>query len=130
MIQLDQIKDIKPRQIKILMESGFNSAESLAMSNPGIISEIDGMSDKASKKLVWNARDQLGMGAFKPVSEMNENFEYITTGSERFNYILKPQEGPRGGISTGRITEVFGAFKSGKTNLSHTICVTVQLPKE
>jgi len=130
MIQLDQIKDIKPRQIKILMESGFNSAESLAMSNPGVISEIDGMSDKASKKLVWNARDQLGMGSFKPVSEMNENFEYITTGSERFNYILKPPEGPRGGISTGRITEVFGAFKSGKTNLSHTICVTVQLPKE
>ena len=34
-----------------------------------------------------------------------------------------------GGVSTGRITEVSGAFRSGKTCLSTTIAVTCQMPK-
>ncbi|MHA1728805.1 MAG: DNA repair and recombination protein RadA, partial [Promethearchaeota archaeon] len=124
MISLEKIKNIKPRQIKVLSESGFNSVEAIAMSNPNDLAEIDGISDKASKKIVWDARDQLGMGSFKPVSELRENFEHISTGSDNLNGILD------GGVSTGRITEVFGGFKSGKTNLAHTICVIVQLPRD
>lgn len=33
-------------------------------------------------------------------------------------------------MQTGRLTEVYGQFKSGKTNFAHTTAVTVQLPKE
>ncbi|MHA1822103.1 MAG: DNA repair and recombination protein RadA [Promethearchaeota archaeon] len=124
MIGLNELKGIKPRQIKILMENGILSVESLAMSNPSSLAELDGISEKSSKSLVWTARNQLGLGTFKPVSELNENFEFITTGSKNLDEILG------GGISTGRITEVFGAFKSGKTNLAHTLCVTTQLRKE
>lgn len=130
MISISEIKDIKPRQIKILEEAGVMTVESLAMSNPDNLNELDGISEKASKKLVWQARNQLGLGSFKSVMELNENFEYITTGSKNLDAILTPPEGNKGGISTGRITEVFGAFKSGKTNLSHTLCVTTQLSKD
>ena len=28
------------------------------------------------------------------------------------------------------ITEAFGEFRTGKTQLAHTLCVTTQLPKE
>lgn len=35
-----------------------------------------------------------------------------------------------GGIETGSITEFFGEFRSGKTQLMHTLCVTSQLSKE
>ena len=28
------------------------------------------------------------------------------------------------------ITEVFGEFRTGKTQLSHTLCVTTQMPGE
>jgi DNA repair protein RadA len=122
MISLDELKTIKPRQIKLLTENGISSVAALAMSNPDEVAEIDGMSEKASKTLVWNARHELGMGEFKSVSEMEINTKYITTGSHNFDEILG------GGIATDYITEVFGAFKSGKTNLSHTLCVTTQLP--
>ena len=33
-----------------------------------------------------------------------------------------------GGVESMAITEAFGEFRSGKTQLSHTMCVTAQVP--
>ncbi|MCP6720526.1 MAG: DNA repair and recombination protein RadA [Patescibacteria group bacterium] len=124
MTDLSQIKAITSRQITLLQQNGISTAEGLAMSPISEVSAIDGLSDKSSKKLIWNARDALGMTEFTAASEIHENTEYIVTGSKGLNEILG------GGVHTGKITEVFGAFKSGKTALAHTIAVAVQLPKE
>lgn len=35
-----------------------------------------------------------------------------------------------GGIETGSITEMYGEFRCGKTQLCHTLCVTCQLPTD
>jgi len=107
-----------------LQESGISTAEALAMSPHNIISEIDGLGDKTAKKLIWNARNALGMTEFITANDIDENTEYITTGSSELNRILG------GGFQTGKLTEVYGPFKSGKTNLAHTIAVTIQLPKK
>ncbi len=32
-----------------------------------------------------------------------------------------------GGIETGSITEIYGEFRCGKTQLCHTLCVTCQV---
>jgi len=93
------------------------------MSPTKVIAEIDGLGEKTVKKLIWNARNALGMTDFITASEIDENVEYITTGSSELDRILG------GGVHTGKLTEVYGPFKSGKTNLSHTIAVTTQLPK-
>lgn len=34
------------------------------------------------------------------------------------------------GIEAGSITEMFGEFRTGKTQLCHTLCVTCQMPVE
>ena len=107
-----------------MQESGISTAEALAMSPHNIISEIDGLGDKMAKKLIWNARNALGMTEFITADDIDENTEYITTGSSELNRILG------GGFQTGKLTEVYGPFKSGKTNLAHTIAVTIQLPKK
>ncbi|MFX1356699.1 MAG: DNA repair and recombination protein RadA [Promethearchaeota archaeon] len=117
------VKNINARQIKLLQENGISTAEALAMSPAAMVAEIDGLGDKTARKLIWNARNALGMTEFMAVKDIDENTEYITTGSEELNRILG------GGIATGKITEIFGPFKSGKTNLAQTIAVTSQLPK-
>jgi len=117
------VKNINARQIKLLQENGISTAEALAMSPAAMVAEIDGLGEKTAKRLIWNARSALGMSEFIIVKDINENTEYINTGSAELNQILG------GGIATGKITEVFGPFKSGKTNLAHTIAVTIQLPK-
>jgi len=48
----------------------------------------------------------------------------ITTGSKELDAILG------GGVETGVITEVFGEFRTGKTQLAAMLCVTAQLGRE
>ena len=72
----------------MLEESGISTAEALAMSLFNIIAEIDGLGDKTAKKLIWNARNALGMTEFTSAGEIDENTEYITTGSSELNRIL------------------------------------------
>ncbi len=45
----------------------------------------------------------------------------LTTGSRELDKLLG------GGIETGSVTEVFGEFRSGKTQLCHTLAVTCQV---
>ncbi len=122
MADLNLIKGINARQIKLLQESGISNAEALAMSPSNIVADIDGLGGKTAKKLIWNARNALGMTEFTTASEIDDNTEMFTTGSSELNRILG------GGFQTGKLTEIYGPFKSGKTNLAHTISVTVQLP--
>jgi RecA/RadA recombinase len=124
MADLNQVKGINARQIKLLQESGISTAEALAMSPGSIVGDIDGLGDKTAKKLIWNARNALGMTDFVTAEKIDENVEYITTGSSELNKILG------GGFQTGKLTEVYGPFKSGKTALASTISVTTQLPKK
>ncbi|MHA2392571.1 MAG: DNA repair and recombination protein RadA [Promethearchaeota archaeon] len=124
MADLSQVKGINARQIKLLQENGISTAEALAMSPGSVVSDIDGLGDKTAKKLIWNARNALGMTDFVSAENIDENVEFITTGSSGLNKILG------GGFQTGKLTEVYGPFKSGKTNLAHTISVTCQLPEK
>lgn len=124
MADLDQVKGINSRQIKLLQENGISTAEALAMSPHSNIASIDGLGEKTAQKLIWNARNALGMTDFIPAAKIDDNVEYITTGSSELNRILG------GGFQTGKLTEVYGPFKSGKTALAHTISVTVQLPEK
>ena len=47
---------------------------------------------------------------------------YLSTGSAELDKLLG------GGMETGAITELFGEFRTGKTQLAHTLCCTAQLP--
>lgn len=46
---------------------------------------------------------------------------FLTTGSKELDKLLG------GGIETGSITEIFGEFRTGKTQLCHTLAVTCQV---
>ena len=61
---------------------------------------------------------------FYRASEMHESRQSmlrITTGSKQLDELLE------GGIETGSITEIFGEFRTGKTQICHTLCVTCQV---
>src|SRR5436190_17908765 len=46
----------------------------------------------------------------------------ITTGSKNLDTLLA------GGIETGSITEIFGEFRTGKSQICHSLAVACQLP--
>lgn len=53
-----------------------------------------------------------------------EKIRRITTGSKKLDALLQ------GGVESMSITEVFGEFRTGKTQLSHTLCVAAQMSSE
>jgi len=64
------------------------------------------------------------MGTATEVHQSRQDICYLTTGSKELDGLLG------GGMETGSITELFGEFRTGKTQLCHTLCVTSQLPLE
>src|SRR4030043_41506 len=122
LFNVQDLPGIKPRQGKLLQEQGIMTAQALAMLAPDALAEVEGLSTNSAKQLIWQARQSLNLTSFTPAAQIQENYQHATTLSTELDRILG------GGISTGRITEVFGAFKSGKTCLSHTLAIAVQLP--
>lgn len=64
----------------------------------------------------------MGFCSAVDVHEKRKQLIRLTTGSKELDQLLQ------GGIETGSITEMFGEFRCGKTQLCHTLAVTCQLP--
>lgn len=64
----------------------------------------------------------LGFTTAMDVHQRRQEIVTITTGSKELDRALG------GGIETGSITEIFGEFRTGKSQLCHMLAVTAQLP--
>lgn len=53
--------------------------------------------------------------------EFRKKILHLSTGSTELDSLLQ------GGIESHSITELFGEFRCGKTQLCHTLCITAQL---
>ncbi len=109
-----------------LRDAGYDSLEVIAVSLPAEIAEVAGIGEGTAAKAVIAARDALEMGyeTADVVLERRKNIQKITTGSKELDTLLG------GGIETMNITEGFGRFSSGKSQLAFQLCINVQLPKE
>lgn len=85
---------------------------------------IKGISEVKADKIILEASKIVPMGFTTATNLHQRRAEIIqlTSGSRELDKLLG------GGIETGSITEVFGEFRTGKTQLCHTLAVTCQLP--
>jgi len=73
----------------------------------------------------WSGFDHLGFIDGDEFAKRRKNIHHITTGTKNLDNLLGGK-----GIESKSITEVFGAFGSGKTQLALSLAVNVQLPVE
>jgi len=125
--QLTDLPGIGPAVSAKLESAGVFDMMSLAVMSPANLSDAAGVSSAVARKAIVAARDmlQLGFTDGAEYAERRSNVSYITTGSKTFNELL----GGRG-IESRAITEAFGGYGSGKTQLGSTLAVNVQLPIE
>jgi DNA repair protein RadA len=125
--ELTDLPGIGPAVAAKLEGAGILDLMSLAVASPAIISDASGISPAVARKAIQAARDMLDLGFTDGVefARRRENVTYITTGSKEFDGLL----GGRG-VESRAITEAFGAYGSGKTQLGLTLAVRVQLPVE
>lgn len=117
---------ISKKDIEKLQESGLCTVESIAYTPKKILTTIKGISDLKADKLISEASKIVPLG-FTTATEFHQRRSELitlTTGSKQLDTLLG------GGIETGAITEIFGEFRTGKSQLCHTLAVTAQLPVE
>jgi DNA repair protein RadA len=106
-----------------LKEAGYNNLMSIAVSSLGELCEAAGVTESSARKMINAARENLDMGFESGIEILKKRSEVkkISTGSKAFNELMG------GGFETGAITECFGEFGSGKTQIGHILSVNCQV---
>ncbi|KAG5644613.1 Meiotic recombination protein dmc1 [Asterophora parasitica] len=88
--------------------------------------KIKGMSEAKVEKIKEAAHKILGssFATGVEVQDKRKRVTTISTGSKSVDGILG------GGIMSQSISEVYGEFRTGKTQLAHTMSVVAQLPPD
>ena len=130
---------INASDINKIKAAGICTVRGLKMITKRRLCEIKGISEAKVDKIKEAANKLGNVVFFKSVSNSYDSeannfitgFDFaekrkacfkISTGSTELDRILG------GGIESMAITEVFGEFRTGKTQLAHTLCVTTQMP--
>ncbi len=105
-----------------LKDAGFADSMAIAVASAGEIVEATGISEPVARKMIQAARENLSMGfeSGMDLLKKREKVVKLKTGSESFDTLMG------GGFETGAITECFGEFGSGKTQVAHILCVNIQ----
>ena len=112
--------------MKKLHEAGYHTVEAIAYTPKKMLLNVKGISEAKADKILMEATKLVPMG-FTTATEFHQRraeIVYLSTGSKELDKLLG------GGLETGSITELFGEFRTGKTQLCHTLAVTCQLPVE
>ena len=124
--ELEDIEGIGPATAEKLRAAGITSVESLAVTPTRQLTEIADITEEKASVVTQAARAMLNIKftTAKEILSRRGNIGFITTGSKSVDTLLGK------GFETQAITELIGEFGSGKTQICHQTCVTVQLPKE
>lgn len=102
-----------------LKEAGYETTMAIAVATPGELVEASGVTEAVARKMINAARDSMDMG-FQSGDELLKKRARVIrfkVGAEALNTLLG------GGFETGAITECFGEFGSGKTQIGHSLAV-------
>jgi len=124
---LKELPGVGPATAEKLEDNGFDSYQGIAVASPGELSNTADIGESTAADIISAARDAADIGGFESgatVLERREKIGKLTWGVEEVDELLG------GGVETQSITEVYGEFGSGKSQITHQLSVNVQLPKE
>ncbi|MGC8533351.1 MAG: DNA repair and recombination protein RadA [Candidatus Parvarchaeum sp.] len=109
-----------------IRNAGYQDIIALATANPLVLVEACGIGEPTARKIVAEAREASKMNFMSGLEfeDKRKSVQRISTGSEALNILLG------GGVETQSITECYGEYGSGKSQLAFQLSVNVQLPLE
>ncbi len=126
MVELEDLPSVGEKTAQKLRDAGFADMMRLATATAKELAVKAEIGEGVAEKVIEAARkaESIDFETAYDVMERRRDVGRITVGSEAFNELIG------GGIETQSITEVFGEFGSGKSQISHELAVTVQLPRD
>ncbi|WNY25284.1 DNA repair and recombination protein RadA [Methanolapillus millepedarum] len=124
---LEDLPGVGPATAEKLKEAGFATIEAIAVASPAELGTMADIGEATAAKIIAAARQSADIGGFETgdmVFERRLHIGKIKTGCSEFDEMMG------GGIESQSITEIYGEFGSGKTQVAHQLAVNVQLPEE
>jgi DNA repair protein RadA len=122
---LEDLPGVGPAIAAKLRSLGFHTVESLATASVKDLLPA-GIGEKQAAKIIEVARESISIEFITSDELLKERSKVkkITTGSRALDELLN------GGIETQTITEFYGEYGTGKSQICHQLCVNVQLPED
>jgi DNA repair protein RadA len=125
-MDLEELPGVGATTATKLRDAGYKEMSSVAAASASELKDAAGIGEAAANRIIIAAKESLDI-RFRTGTEMLEkrkSVKKITTGSTALDDLLG------GGIETQAISEFYGEFGSGKTQIVHQAAVTVQLPED
>ena len=121
-LSLTGLPGVGPSTAEKLSISGFDNLMAIAVATVGEIVEASGVSEIIARKIIQAARASMDMGFMSGDEVMikRQSVTKLPTYCEPFDALME------GGFETRAITECFGQYGSGKTQIGHLLAVNVQ----
>jgi len=124
---LEDLPGVGPATAEKLKENGFDSYQGIAVASPSELSNTADIGESSASDIINAARDAADIGGFETgatVLERREQIGKLSWGVDEVDELLG------GGVETQSITEVYGEFGAGKSQVTHQLAVNVQMPAE
>jgi len=131
-LEIDELEGVGPATKAKLNDVGIVTVLDLAVKSPSDVADAMGSDLARATELCNKARTKLvdlkyfddDFVSASEIYRRRKAIERISTGSRNLDDLLA------GGIETQAVTEFYGEFGSGKTQVCHTLCVIAQMPLE
>ncbi|WP_440988243.1 DNA repair and recombination protein RadA [Haloarchaeobius baliensis] len=124
---LEKLPGVGPATADKLRDAGFDSFQGIAVASPSELSNTADVGESSAADIVQAAREEADIGGFETGSQVLERRNEIGKLSWQIDEV---DDLLGGGIETQSISEVYGEFGAGKSQVTHQLSVNVQLPKE
>jgi DNA repair protein RadA len=124
--KLEDVPGIGPVTAQKLRSAGYFTIESIAVASSKELSEATGLGNEKAGEMAAAAREMLEI-RFQTAEELlkrREQIDRVSTGSKALDQLLG------GGVESQAILELVGEYGTGKTQICHTLCANVQLPRD
>ena len=123
--KLSDLPGIGPTSVAKLEAAGIYDLMGVAIMTPSDLSEMAGVGEAVARKAIQASRKMMDLGFSDGLefAKKREEVCHIMTGSKNIDNLLGGK-----GVETKAMTEAFGAYGSGKTQLGLQLAVNVQLP--
>ena len=121
---IETLPGVGPATADKLRDAGYTTMMSIAVESPRNLADLCDIGEAVATKAIAAAKREADIGGFETgdvVMERRQNIGKLTTCSKALDSLMG------GGFETQAITEMFGEFGSGKTQIAHQCAVSVQM---
>ncbi|MGM0510912.1 MAG: DNA repair and recombination protein RadA [Thermoplasmatota archaeon] len=125
--EIKELPGVGPATAEKLMDTGYKDLLAIAVESPRVLADSAEIGESTAGKIINAAKKAADIGGFETgdqVLQKRNEIGKLSTGAETFDELIG------GGVETRSITEFFGEFGSGKTQLVHEMAVNATMPEE